>query len=176
MSCDAHHVTTPPPDGDGALRCMRAALADANLTPSAVDYISAHATSTPIGDEIELRAIHALLSRDAAAARARAQPTAVSSTKGATGHLLGAAGAVEAAFSVLAVHRGLAPPGVNLREAVQIDGPESGIETSTAELVHLNDLPVPLRGAADGGACVALSNSFGFGGTNASLVFRTFDG
>lgn len=223
LSCDAHHITSPPPDGDGALRCMAAALADARLPPRAVDYISAHATSTPVGDEIELRAITQLLQ---GCERADGKVTAVSSTKGATGHLLGAAGAIEAAFSVLAVHRRVAPPGVNLDDPVTLGETATleqpvGLDESVAlrravlgdvtagERVDSarpppsppNTLPPPspdggggllelivepralggegTRGAggcADGGqpSVVALSNSFGFGGTNASLVFQTF--
>ena len=182
MSCDAHHITSPPPDGSGALRCMRAALADARLSMYDVGYISAHATSTPLGDEIELRAITTLVgeqqqqqwpgSGPLAARNAPLQPgvprssgpadpVVVSSTKGATGHLLGAAGAVEAAFTVLALRDGVAPPGVNLDEPIRAE--------EHAELIELAAVPRPLREG-----CAAMSNSFGFGGTNACLVFRPY--
>lgn len=180
LSCDAHHITSPPPDGDGALRCMRAALADARVPPSALDYISAHATSTPLGDEIELRAIGELLAGGWCAG-AGARRTAVSSTKGATGHLLGAAGAVEAALSVLAVHRRLAPPCANLDDPVALDEGEAvgGLAPpppAGEKPFELIDEPRGLGGGGGAGSVVALSNSFGFGGTNASLVFRSFGG
>ncbi|KAG8464911.1 hypothetical protein KFE25_012274 [Diacronema lutheri] len=172
MSCDAHHITSPPPDGDGALRCMRAALADAHMSPSTVDYVSAHATSTPVGDEIELRALAALFGDGGDSGGTGAQPgartpAAVSSTKGATGHLLGAAGAIEAVFAVLAAHGRVAPPGVNLDDA---DVP-AGVREGLFELIVE---PRALGGGPGGTApVVTVSNSFGFGGTNASLVFRS---
>ncbi len=152
MSGDAYHITSPAEDGDGAYRCMTAALNRAGLAASDVDYVNAHGTSTPMGDEIELRAIERLLG-DAAA------DTTMSSTKSAIGHLLGAAGSVETIFSVLAIRDNIVPPTLNL------DNPS--VETPIDLVPHkAKEMPVN----------VALSNSFGFGGTNASLVFRSFDG
>jgi 3-oxoacyl-[acyl-carrier-protein] synthase II len=152
LSGDAHHITAPAEDGDGAYRCMRAALKRAGISPDEVDYINAHGTSTPLGDEIELNAVHRLVGN--AAAR-----IAMSSTKSSIGHLLGAAGAVEAIFAMLAMRDGIAPPTINLDNL--------SVETAI-------DL-VPLR-ARRRNIDVVLSNSFGFGGTNASLVFRRFRG
>jgi 3-oxoacyl-[acyl-carrier-protein] synthase II len=152
MSGDAHHITAPAEDGDGALRCMSAAIRRAGLSPAEIDYINAHGTSTPLGDEIELDAVHRLVGN--AAGR-----IAMSSTKSATGHLLGAAGAVEAIFSILALRDQVAPPTLNL------DNPS--VETAI-DLVPHRAKPRPIE--------VVLSNSFGFGGTNASLVFRRFPG
>jgi 3-oxoacyl-[acyl-carrier-protein] synthase II len=150
MSGDAYHITSPSEDGDGAFRCMQAALKRAGITPSELDYINAHGTSTPVGDEIELRALERLVG-DAAGT------ISMSSTKSATGHLLGAAGAIEAIFSVLAIRDGKVPPTLNL------DHPSVQTEV---------DL-VPHQSKAKK-VDVALSNSFGFGGTNASLVFRRY--
>jgi 3-oxoacyl-[acyl-carrier-protein] synthase II len=147
MSADAYHMTQPPEDGRGAFAAMRAALAAADVTPDRLDYINAHATSTEAGDTAEARAIERLLG--AAAAR-----VAVSSTKGVTGHLLGAAGALEAVFTVLAIHQSRVPPTANLEQ------PEPGL---------LLDL-VPGT-ARERRIRYALSNSFGFGGTNAALLF-----
>ena len=148
MSGDAYHITAPTPDGDGGYRCMKAAVKRAGIDPSEIDYINAHGTSTQLGDEIELGAVTRLLG-DAA------PKAAMSSTKSAIGHLLGAAGSVEAIFSLLAMRDGIAPPTLNL------DNPS--VESA------INLVPkVPLRKTID----VALSNSFGFGGTNASLIFR----
>ena len=147
LSGDAHHVTAPAPDGDGGFRSMRAALANARLRPEDIDYINAHGTSTPLGDEIELGAVKRLFGE--AATR-----LSMSSTKSAIGHLLGAAGSVEAIFSILAVHEGVVPPTLNL------ENPCEGAEGM--------DL-VPLR-ARRREVRAALSNSFGFGGTNASLI------
>jgi 3-oxoacyl-[acyl-carrier-protein] synthase II len=151
MSGDAYHITAPSPDGDGAFRCMSAAIRRAGISPSEIDYINAHGTSTPLGDEIELGAVHRLVGN--ASGR-----LSMSSTKSSIGHLLGAAGAVEAIFSILAIRDGVVPPTINL------DNPS--VETSI-------DL-VPHR-AKKQNVAVALSNSFGFGGTNASLVFRRVD-
>ncbi|MGP0089187.1 MAG: beta-ketoacyl-ACP synthase II [Xanthobacteraceae bacterium] len=148
MSGDAYHITAPCPEGDGALRSMRAALRRANVTPSEIDYVNAHGTSTPLGDEIELGAVHRLVGN--AAGR-----MSMSSTKSSVGHLLGAAGAVEAIFSVLAIRDRIAPPTINLENP--------SVDTSI-DLVPLK----PRKRDID----VVLSNSFGFGGTNASLVFR----
>ena len=147
LSGDAYHITAPAPDGDGAFRAMSAALKRAELSPSDIDYVNAHGTSTPIGDEIELHAVERLLGNSAAKAT-------MSSTKSATGHLLGAAGAVEAIFSVLAIRDQVAPPTLNL------DNPS--VETAIDLAPHVaRKRPIQ----------ATLSNSFGFGGTNASLVF-----
>lgn len=148
MSGDAHHITAPTEDGDGAFRSMKAALASAGVTPDQVQYVNAHGTSTPMGDDIELSAVERLWG-DAA------KGLAMSSTKSAVGHLLGAAGAVEGIFSVLAIRDGIAPPTLNL------DAPsrESPIDR-VAKVAQERRIDV------------ALSNSFGFGGTNASIVFR----
>jgi 3-oxoacyl-[acyl-carrier-protein] synthase II len=148
LSGDAYHITAPAPDGDGAFRCMSAAIKRAGVSPAEIDYINAHGTSTPLGDELELGAVHRIVGN--AAGR-----IAMSSTKSSIGHLLGAAGAVEAIFSVLAIRDGVAPPTLNL------DNPS--VETAI-------DL-VPNK-AKKREVDVVLSNSFGFGGTNASLLFR----
>ena len=152
LSGDAFHITAPAPDGDGALRCMTAALKRAGVTAAEVDYINAHGTSTPMGDEIELNAVQRLIGN--AAGR-----VSMSSTKSCVGHLLGAAGAIEAIFSILAIRDGIAPPTINL------DNPS--VETPIDLVPHQ---------ARKREINVALSNSFGFGGTNASLVFRRYDG
>jgi len=148
LAGDAYHITAPAEDGDGGFRAMKAALKDAGIEMSQVDYINAHGTSTPLGDEIELGAVTRLLGPAAAKAT-------MSSTKSATGHLLGAAGAIEAAFSVLAIRDQIAPPTINL------DNPS--VETPI-DLVPNKAKPMKID--------VALSNSFGFGGTNASVVFK----
>ena len=148
LSGDAYHITSPAPDGDGGFRAMTAALRDAGLAPGDVDYVNAHGTSTPVGDEIELNAVTRLL--EEAAGR-----TTMSSTKSSIGHLLGAAGAVEAIFCLLAMRDGIAPPTLNL------DNPS--VETP---------LDLAPKAAVKRTIDVALSNSFGFGGTNASLVLR----
>ena len=150
LSGDAYHITAPAPDGDGAFRSMEMALKRAKVTPSEVDYINAHGTSTPLGDEIELGAVHRLVGN--AAGR-----ISMSSTKSSIGHLLGAAGAVEAIFSILAIRDRLVPPTINL------DNPS--VETAIDLVPHA---------ARERDVDIALSNSFGFGGTNASLVFRRF--
>ena len=150
MSGDAYHITSPAPDGDGGFRSMRAALHNAGLDPADVDYVNAHGTSTPLGDEIELGAVTRLLGNHAG-------ETAMSSTKSAIGHLLGAAGAVEAIFSTLAIRDNVAPPTLNLENP--------SVETPL-DLVPLAAQPRRID--------VALSNSFGFGGTNASLVLKRF--
>ncbi len=147
LSGDAYHVTAPAPDGDGAFRSMSMALKRAGLSPSEIDYVNAHGTSTPVGDEIELHAVERLLGNSAA-------KTTMSSTKSSIGHLLGAAGAVEAIFSILAIRDQVAPPTLNL------DNPS--VETPIDLAPHVARKR-PIR--------AALSNSFGFGGTNASLAF-----
>jgi 3-oxoacyl-[acyl-carrier-protein] synthase II len=146
LSGDAHHITAPAEDGDGAYRCMRMALARAGVDPSDIGYINAHGTSTPLGDEIELAAVERLFGNAAG-------KVAMSSTKSAIGHLLGAAGAVEAIFSILAMRDSIVPPTLNL------DNP------SVSTVVDL----VP-HAAKKRELSTVLSNSFGFGGTNASLV------
>jgi 3-oxoacyl-[acyl-carrier-protein] synthase II len=148
LSGDAYHITAPAPDGDGALRCMKKAIGGAGIAASDIDYINAHGTSTPMGDEIELDAVQRLVGNEASR-------ISMSSTKSSVGHLLGAAGAVEAIFSVLAIRDQIAPPTINL------DHPS--VETPmdlVPHRAHPRDIDV------------VLSNSFGFGGTNASLVFR----
>jgi 3-oxoacyl-[acyl-carrier-protein] synthase II len=148
LSGDAHHITAPSPDGDGAFRAMSAALKRADMSPSDIDYINAHGTSTPVGDEIELHAIERLMGNAAG-------DLTMSSTKSAVGHLLGAAGAVEAIFSVLAMRDQIAPPTLNL------DNPS--VETVIDLAPHK---------ARSRKIDAVLSNSFGFGGTNASLIFQ----
>jgi 3-oxoacyl-[acyl-carrier-protein] synthase II len=148
LSGDAFHITAPAEDGDGAYRCMRAALARAGIAASDVQYVNAHGTSTPMGDEIELAAVERLFGNAAG-------KLAMSSTKSATGHLLGAAGAVEAIFAALAIRDNIAPPTLNL------DNPS--VETAIDLLPHR---------AKKRSIDTVLSNSFGFGGTNASLVMR----
>jgi len=148
MSGDAYHITAPAPEGEGGYRAMVAALKDAGLTPDAIDYVNAHGTSTPMGDELELGAVARLLDNSAG-------KVTMSSTKSATGHLLGAAGAVEAIFGVLAIRDGVAPPTINLENP----SVESPIDLAPLKAVK-RDIDV------------VLSNSFGFGGTNASLVLR----
>jgi 3-oxoacyl-[acyl-carrier-protein] synthase II len=147
LSGDAYHITAPADDGDGAYRSMSAAIERAGLTPADVDYINAHGTST-MADTIELGAVERLLGDAAAKAT-------MSSTKSATGHLLGAAGAIEAIFAILAIRDQVAPPTINL------DNP--AVETA------LDLAPNTKR---ERKIDVALSNSFGFGGTNASVLFR----
>ncbi len=148
LSGDAYHITAPTEDGDGAFRCMTAALKRAGLTASDIDYINAHGTSTPLGDEIELGAVTRLVGN-------AASKLSMSSTKSAIGHLLGAAGAVEAIFSILAMRDQIAPPTLNL------DNPS--VETAIDLVAH-----TPRKREIN----AVLSNSFGFGGTNASLVFQ----
>jgi 3-oxoacyl-[acyl-carrier-protein] synthase II len=151
MSGDAYHITAPAESGDGAYRCMKAALKRAGLGTDDIDYVNAHGTSTPMGDEIELSAVERLFGNSAG-------NLTMSSTKSAIGHLLGAAGAVEAVFSVLAIRDNIAPPTLNL------DNPS--VETVIDLVAHK-----PKKKEIN----IALSNSFGFGGTNASLVLRRVD-
>lgn len=148
MSSDAYHMTQPAAGGEGAARCMRLALHNAGLQPEQVDYINAHGTSTPLGDRAETEAVHAVFGE-------HARSLAMSSTKSMTGHLLGAAGGVEAVFTTLALHHGILPPTINL------DTADEGC-----------DLDYVALQARQQSVDVALSNSFGFGGTNSTLVFR----
>ena len=151
MSGDAHHITAPAEDGNGGYRSMRAALNDAGLNPEDVDYINAHGTSTPMGDMVELGAVQRLFGN-------AADTLSMSSTKSSIGHLLGAAGSVEAIFSILAINNNVVPPTLNL------DNPSPGCDF---DLVPHQAKERPVR--------VALSNSFGFGGTNATLVLAQVD-
>ncbi len=147
MSADAHHLSAPPEDGEGVARVMRAALNDASLAPEEVQYVNAHATSTPLGDKAEVAAIVRVFGE-------HARRLAVSSTKSMTGHLLGGAGALEAGLTVLALRDQIAPPTTNL------DRPD---EENTLDLVPHSARPLEMT--------CAMTNSFGFGGTNASLIF-----
>ena len=149
MSGDAHHMTAPPEDGEGAARCMRIALADAAVSPGEVDYINAHGTSTPLGDRAESDAVKAVFGD-------HAYKLKVSSTKSMTGHMLGAAGGAEAVFSVLSIRDGVLPPTINL------DHPGEGC-----------DLDYVPNEAREEPVDIVLSNSFGFGGTNGTLVFKS---
>lgn len=148
MSGDAHHITAPPADGEGASRCMTVAMKDAGLNPEDIDYINAHGTSTPLGDRAESDAIKTSFGE-------HARKVVISSTKSMTGHLLGAAGGVEAIFSLLSIRDGIVPPTINL------DNPGEGCDLDytplTAREMKIN---------------TAMSNSFGFGGTNGTLVFQ----
>jgi 3-oxoacyl-[acyl-carrier-protein] synthase II len=148
MSADAHHMTQPAANGDGAYRCMRNALVNAGMNPDQVDYVNAHGTSTQVGDVAEVAALKSVFGEHATA-------LAVSSTKSMTGHLLGAAGGLEAVFSILAMRDQVAPPTINL------DEPDEGCD--------LDFVPHEARSMKIGSV---LSNSFGFGGTNGTLVFR----
>ena len=152
MSGDAYHITAPAETGDGGFRAMQAAVRDANLSSSDLDYINAHGTSTPLGDMIELRAIGKLLQHNI-------QNTSISSTKSATGHLLGAAGAIEAIYSILSIVNQIVPPTNNLLN------PDN--ETSGFDLVPIHAKKRSVKNV--------LSNSFGFGGTNASLLIGSAD-
>src|SRR6476659_251764 len=150
LSGDAYHITAPAPDGDGALRCMGAAIRRAGISASDIEYINAHGTSTPLGDEIELGAVQKLVGNSAG-------HISMSSTKSCIGHLLGAAGAVEAIFSILAIRDRVVPPTINL-DNPSVDTP-------------IDLVPHQMRKRE---VDTALSNSFGFGGTNASLIFRRY--
>ena len=151
MSDDAFHITAPPESGEGAARSMQNAIRDAGLDPQAVDYINAHGTSTQVGDVAEVKAVRNVFGT-------HAEKLAMSSTKSMTGHLLGAAGAVEAIFSILALREGVLPPTINL------DYPDEGC-----------DLDLVANECRKADLQVALSNSFGFGGTNGTLIFRRYE-
>jgi 3-oxoacyl-[acyl-carrier-protein] synthase II len=151
MTGDAYHITSGSEDGDGVIRVMRRALKDAGIAPDKVDYINAHATSTPVGDPLEVRAIKATFGE-------HASKLAVSSTKSMTGHLLGGAGGLEAGITVMAMRDQMAPPTINLHH------PEE-----ECDLDFVPHKPRPMR------IDYALSNSFGFGGTNGCLIFRRFE-
>jgi 3-oxoacyl-[acyl-carrier-protein] synthase II len=150
MTADAYHITSPPDDGEGAVRCMELAIKDAGISKDEIGYVNAHATST-FADKVETQAIKRVFGE-------RAYRIPVSSTKSMTGHLLGAAGGIEAVFSVLTIHRGMIPPTINLENP----DPEC-------------DLDYVREGARPAQVKIALSNSFGFGGVNACLVFRRLD-
>jgi len=150
MSGDAHHMTAPPVDGEGASRCMDIAMHDAGINPDEIDYINAHGTSTPLGDRAESDAIKTSFGQYAGR-------VAISSTKSMTGHLLGAAGGAEAIFSLLAMRDGIAPPTINL------DHPGEGCDL---DYVPNAAREMPIK--------IAMSNSFGFGGTNGTLIFKQF--
>jgi 3-oxoacyl-[acyl-carrier-protein] synthase II len=152
-SSDAQHVTEPDPTGGSPARAMRMAMADAGIGPEDVDYVNAHGTSTPVGDASETRVLKLALGEEAA------RRTPVSSTKGATGHCLGASGALEAIFCVLAINEGVVPPTINY------ETPDPGCDL---DYVPNEARPADVR--------VVVSNSFGFGGHNASLVLGRFDG
>ena len=148
MSSDAYHITLPSPDGEGAKRCMQLAMKDAEINSEDIDYINAHGTSTPAGDIIESNAVKNCLGD-------HAYRVAISSTKSMIGHLLGAAGGVEAIFSILSIRDGVVPPTINLDDADD--------ECDLDYVPHTaRDLEVD----------VSMSNSFGFGGTNGTLVFK----
>ncbi len=152
MSGDAYHITMPDENGEGALLCMKAALNDAGLSPEDVDYINAHGTSTPLNDKVETMAIKALF-------KEHAKKLAISSNKSMIGHLLGAAGAVEAIFTILSIYHGVIPPTINY----EFPDPECDLDYVPNEA-----RPCDIK--------VAISNSFGFGGVNACLAFRKFQG
>lgn len=150
QSSDAYHIAAPPEDGEGAARCMAAALRDAGMNPEDIDYINAHGTSTPLNDKCETQAIKTVFGE-------HAYKLAVSSTKSMTGHMLGAAGGIEAAFSALTLHHGVIPPTANLRT------PDPDCD--------LDYVPLIARGSRPR---TAMSNSFGFGGTNGVVIFKRF--
>ena len=150
MTADAYHMTAPDPEGRGVINCMRAALRDAQIAPEAVDYINAHGTSTPYNDKHETMAIMQVFGD-------HAHHLAVSSTKSMTGHLLGAAGGIEAAFCALALSEGIVPPTINY----EYRDPECDLDYVPNHARHAN-------------LEIVLSNSFGFGGTNACIVLKKY--
>ena len=159
LSGDANHITQPAPDGIGARLAMQRAMQAAGAKPSDIAYVNAHATSTPMGDKVEQKAIAAVFGTCAVQHSPSKNPQlAVSSTKGATGHLLGAAGAVEAIFAVLAIKDAIAPPTLNLNKL----GDKDLTNIVAGQAQRLRQEPT-----------MVMTNSFGFGGTNASLVFAT---
>jgi 3-oxoacyl-[acyl-carrier-protein] synthase II len=151
MTSDAFHITAPSEDGDGAIRVMQVTLKDGGISPEDVDYINAHGTSTPFNDRAESMAIRKVFGE-------HAYKLAVSSTKSMTGHLLGAAGGLEAAIMALALHNQVAPPTINL------DNPDEGCDL---DYIPHQSRPMRIR--------YALSNSFGFGGTNGALLFKKYE-
>jgi 3-oxoacyl-[acyl-carrier-protein] synthase II len=150
MSADAHHMTAPHPEGAGAILSMEEALSDAHLAPSAVDYINVHGTSTPLGDIAELKALETLFGDDL-------KRVSISSTKSMTGHLLGAAAAIEALACIMAITRGIIPPTINVENLDPAINPELDLTLGAARKREVN---------------VALSNTFGFGGHNSTVIFR----
>jgi 3-oxoacyl-[acyl-carrier-protein] synthase II len=152
LSGDAHHIAAPPEDGDGAVRCMKMAIADAGLAPEDIDYINAHGTSTPLNDVVETGAIKRVFGDHAG-------KLAISSTKSMTGHMLGGAGGIESVFTALAIHHGVVPPTINL------ENPDPA-----CDLDYVPNVAREMKIRA------AVSNSFGFGGTNAVLVMKKFAG
>jgi 3-oxoacyl-[acyl-carrier-protein] synthase II len=189
LSSDAHHSTSPSPQGDGAIRSMRVALADAQLEPDDIGYVNAHATSTPVGDAIEAAAIDTVFdsgsqnnNRPSSSSSSRATPLYVSSTKGATGHLLGAAGALESAFTVLALRDGVVPPTLNLSSPDYTPCSFSHVPLQAIHYINSSDSNSDSDNNSEKYGTSnnrqpllhALKNSFGFGGTNASLVFSKF--
>jgi 3-oxoacyl-[acyl-carrier-protein] synthase II len=149
---DAYHITAPPPDGEGAARCMRMAIRDAGLKPEEIDHINAHGTSTPLNDATETQAVKAVFGE-------HAKKIPISATKSMTGHLLGAAGSTEAIFTILSLRDGILPPTINYEEP----DPECDLDYVPNVARHL-----PIQ--------VAMSNAFGFGGTNATLIFKKYTG
>ena len=149
-SGDAYHMTAPPENGEGAIRCMRTALADAEISPAEVDYINAHGTSTELNDQIESQAIKAVFGD-------RAYKVPISSTKSMTGHLLGGAGGVESIYSVLTIRNGVIPPTINYENPDPL-----------CDLDYVPNSPRPAK------VDIAMSNSFGFGGTNGTLIFKAY--
>ena len=152
LSSDAYHIAAPPEDGEGGMRAMKMALADAEMAPEDFDYINAHGTSTPLNDKCETLAIKTVF-------RDHAKKLAISSTKSMTGHMLGAAGGIEAVFTALSLHDQIAPPTINLENP----SPECDLDYVPKVARKMN-----IR--------AALSNSFGFGGTNAVVAMKKFDG
>lgn len=182
MVGDAHHITSPPEDGEGAGRAMISALRDAHIHADQVDYVNAHATSTPTGDRAELSAIHSVFQTPLHPSHSGiGGDLFVSSTKGATGHMLGAAGAVEASFACMALQSASLPPTLNLINPLSLSNhaPGDKCEGAVREVRHVartaHYFTPQTEVGTDTSACrYAMSNSFGFGGTNVSLVFKKF--